>query len=140
MKGNMRMLKNIILVQGDLDGQFDTYEEVVKELIDENFYNMSNAERKEKMKMKALANCINNRKEIVDDVANFQNINLDKTFIIKDETTYVLSLLITNNVMMFERKGADIFTKRLKKDVFKDNYIIVNTFAKALLYDYLKNT
>ena len=134
------MLKNIILVQGDLDGQFDTYEEVVKELIDENFYNMSNAERKEKMKMKALANCINNRKEIVDDVANFQNVNLDKTFIIKDETTYVLSLLITNNVMMFERKGADIFTKRLKKDVFKDNYIIVNTFAKALLYDYLKNT
>ena len=39
--------------------------------------------------------------------------------------------------LLLERKDSNIFTKKLNKDKIKDNYIIVNTFAKELLKKYI---
>lgn len=125
------MLKKLIVIENGEEVQCDTLQELVEILIDKNFYKMSEVEQKHKMEMKALANCINNKMEIVQDFP--QNSNLEGKFVIKDESTYILSLLITNKIILLERKDSNFFTRDLSKENIKDNYIIVNTFAKKLL-------
>lgn len=132
------MLKNIVVIENDLSIQCDTLEELVKLLIDEKYYEMTEIKKIERMEMKALANCINNKMEIIKEQDINEQENLDNKFIIKDEFTYILSLLQTNKIILLERKDASILTKDLEKDNIKDNYIIVNTFAKELLIKYLK--
>ena len=129
------MSKKIIIIENDVDYQCDTFEEIVKMLIDEKFYDLTAEEKKEKMKMKAIANSINNKMEIIDTVDNLNNI--DGKFIIKDEITYILSLLITTNIVILERIDSNIFTKNLNKSNIKENYVIVNKFAQKLLNEYL---
>ena len=85
--------------------------------------------------MKALANSLGMKIDIVDDV---KDGNYDGKFIIKDEITYILSLLTTNKVLLLENKEADAFAKNIDKSVIENNYIILNTFAKQLLNDYIK--
>ena len=131
------MLKKIIIIENGEEIQCDTLEEVVKTLIDENYYSMTQNQKIEKMKIKALANCINNKMKVVQELpVNFVN-NVENKFIINDEITYILSLLTTNNLLLLERKDSNIFTGELNKDNLKENYIIVNTFAKELLNKYV---
>ena len=132
------MLKKLIIIENNKEFQFDTIEELVKVLIDKDFYDMSQNEKVEKMKMKALANCLNTNMKIIE--GEIADESLEEKFIIKDEITYILSLLRTNNVLLLERKDANIFTKYLNKENFEDNYIILNTFAKEILDKYIKYT
>ena len=129
------MLKNLIIIENGQEVQCDDIESVVKVLIDENFYDLTLDEKKERMKMKALANSLGMKIDIVDDV---KDGNYDGKFIIKDEITYILSLLTTNKVLLLENKEADAFAKNIDKSVIENNYIILNTFAKQLLKDYIK--
>ena len=131
------MLKKIIIVENGKEIQCNTLEDVVKTLIDENYYNMTPFQKTEKMKMKALSNCINNKKEVVQELPVNAKESIQDKFIIQDEITYILSLLTTNNILLLERKDSNIFTKDLNKENIKDNYIIVNTFAKELLSKYI---
>ncbi len=132
------MLKKIIIIENGEQVQCNTLEDVVKVLIDENYYNMTQNQKKERMKTKALANCINNKKTIVQDLQEDTVDSLNEVFIMKDEITYILSLLMTNKVLLLERKDSNIFSSSLNKENIKDNYIIINTFAKELLRNYLK--
>lgn len=132
------MLKKIIIIENGKECQFDTIEEVVKKLIDKDYYEMNKEQKNKKMRMKALANCINNKREIVQELPLDINDDIEGKFIIRDEITYILSLLITNNIILLERKDSNIFTKNLNKENLQDNYIIINTFAKELLKKYLK--
>ena len=131
------MLKKIIIIENENSIQCENLEEVVKLLIDKNFYNLTWKEKIEIMKMKALANCINNKMKVLEDNDIKENNDLDKAFIIKDEITYILSLLKTNNILLLEHKDSSIFTKNLNKENLKNNYIVVNTFANELLKKYL---
>lgn len=131
------MLKKIILIENDKEYQCDTMQEVVKKLIDENYYSFTQEEKINKMKMLALANCLNNKKEIIEEYELDTNSSIEGKFIIKDEMTYVLSLLLTNNIILLERIDSNVFTKDLDKSNFNDNYIIVNKFAEMLLQKYI---
>ena len=96
---------------------------------------MTEKEKIEKMTMKALANTLNNKMEVTQEISKIDNI--EEKFIIKDEITYILSLVKTNNVLLLERRDSNILTGSLNKEYLKDNYIIVNTFAKELLRKYI---
>ena len=130
------MLKKIIIIENNNKIQCDSEEEVVRLLIDNNYYELTQEEKLEKREIKAIANCINNDIKIVKDS---DSEDVERKFIIKDEMTYILSLLMTNNIMLLERIDSDIYTKSINKSNIKDNYIIVNKFAKILLEDYLKS-
>ena len=131
------MLKKIIIIENDNKIQCDSEEEIVRLLIDENYYELTEKQKLEKREIKAIANCISNNKEIIN---SFEvDINeLENKFIIVDEKTYILSLLMTNNLMLLERIDSNIYTNRIDKSGIEDNYIIVNKFAKELLKLYLK--
>ena len=91
------MLNKVIIIEDDNKVQCDSVEEVVKTLIDEKYYELDEKEKLEKREMKAIANCINNSFEIVE---NVNSKDLENKFVIKDETTYVLSLLIINKIIL----------------------------------------
>ena len=131
------MLKKIVIIEGDNKIQCDYEEEVLKILIDSNYYNLTEKEKKEKRKIKAMANCMNNKMKIVDQI-DINTESVDDKFIIIDEITYILSLLMTNNIILLERVDSNIYTGTIDKSKIKDNYIIVNKFAKELLESYLK--
>ena len=131
------MLKKIIIIENENSIQCDTLEDVVKQLIHENFYNLTETEKNHVMKMKALANCINNNMKIVEKVEVKENDNLDEIFLIKDEITYILSLIKTNNILLLEHKESNVFSKEIDKKNLENNYVVVNTFASELLKKYI---
>lgn len=130
------MLKKIIIIENNNKIQCDSEEEVVRLLIDDNYYELTEEKKLEKREIKAIANCINNDMKIVKEI---DNDNIENKFIIKDEMTYIFSLLMTNNIMLLERIDSNIYTGRMNKTGLKDNYIIVNKFGKRLLESYLKD-
>ena len=98
---------------------------------------MDELEKKKILEMKAFAHSIPFK---VDIVTNLEDVNsVDGKFVIYDEVTYILSLLLINNVTLLESTDSNIFTKYLDKSGITDNYIIVNKFAEELLKSYMKN-
>ena len=130
-------MKDLILIEGNEKYQFDTLEELIETIIHKKYYEMSENEKKEKLELKAFANCMQENIDIVSKVEELSSI--DGKFIIQDEITYVLSLLLLNKDMLLERTNSNIFTKNLDKSNISDNYIIVNHYAKDLLKKYLDN-
>ena len=129
------MLNNLIAIEKKNDYQCNTINELVKKLIDEKYYELTLEQRKNKMKMLAMANTLKKKMEIVD---NCSCDNINGKFIIKDEFTYILSLLICGNIVLLEKKESNVFIKYTNVPESKDNYIIVNKFAKDILKSYLK--
>lgn len=133
------MLKKLIFIENGVIEQFNTLSELVRSLIDENFYNMNEEERVKIMEKKALKNCLNTKKKVT--MQTQLDGDIEDKFIIKDEITYILSLLTTNKVQLLEKKDRndDIFTKGIEVKNPKNNYIIVNKYANQLLKKYLKS-
>ena len=67
-----------------------------------------------------------------------KNMNFENTFVVYDEKTYILSLLIADRAMLLESTTSNIYTDGLDKSEIKENYIIVNKFAQELLINYIK--
>ena len=133
------MLKNLIIIENKNYIQCDNEEELVKLLIDEDFFKLSKKERLKKMQLKAMLNSLNSKKNIIElkDLSleeNFQN-----KFVLIDEKTYILSLLINTNIIILENINSNVYTKYIDKSKFAKNYIIVNHFAKEILKNYLKS-
>lgn len=124
------MLKRIIVIENGKNYQFDTEKELVEKLLGDNYYHLSNDEKRELLKIKAIANSINNNMEILEsqDYSDIYN-----NYILINEKTYILSLLISGNITLLERVDSEIFTGTLDKSKFTKNYIIVNNFAKQIL-------
>ncbi len=125
-------MNKIILFEGEEDYRCDSREEVIKALIDENFYDMSLIERKNQIKQKAMANSIGCNLILSEEYNKDVN-----TLIIKDEITYFLSLVRANKLVALEKIDANIFMKEIDKTLFENNYIILNKFADDLLKKYM---
>ena len=111
------MTKKLIAIENGEYFQYDKLEDLAKDLIDDNFYEMSQEERINKMHIKAFANGLE-RNNIIS---------------IKNEKEYILHLLVLNRIILLEKIDSEIFIKDIDKSKIKDNYIVVNTFAQKLL-------
>lgn len=131
------MLKDLILIEGKKKNEFSYEKELIKHLLGDNYYNSTNYEKKEQIKLNGKLNCVNSGMEVID-LKDTNLENLENKFIIYDETTYLLSLLLTNRATLLEEKEANIFTRNIDKSKINGNYIIVNTFAKELLKNYVQ--
>lgn len=88
------MLKSLIIIENGKSYQFETEQELVKKLICEDYYELSQEQRINAMKIKIIANSLNLKENIS------ENINTEKDFI--------LSLLIDNNNLMLLEKKTQI--------------------------------
>lgn len=136
------MLKQLILIENNKKYQFSDKQNLIKYLLGNTYFQLSNKDKLELLIYNAFAKCLNTEYKPVTIVKNNINtidINNDKNFIIYDENTYILSLLLLNKIMILERKDANIFANNLDKSKLDGNYIILNTFSKKLLADYIKS-
>lgn len=136
------MLKEFVLIENNKYYQYSNIEGIIKHLLGDNYYNLSKEEKIESMKLNAELMCASSKKIVVD-ITNrkIENIDLKECFVIYDEITYILSVLLTNKYMLLENKEIDALVKGLEMDksALKDNYIIVNKFAEKLLLNYINN-
>lgn len=133
-RGGDNMLKNLIVIENDDKYQYDNLEELVKGIIDKDYYNMTEQEKLEKRELKAFANCLMTDVEVVNEIPS----SLENKFVNIDEVTYIYSLLRLNKVVLLESTNSNFFTKYLDKSNITDNYIIVNHFAEELLKSYIE--
>ena len=132
----MNMLSKFIIIENNKDYQCNTFEDVVKYFIDENYYNLTMAEQKNKIMKIAIDNAIDNNLKIVKIVENIDNIN--ESFIAIDEITVILSILKNQlRIVLLERKDSNVFNKYIKIPETNDNYVIINTFSKHALKNYI---
>lgn len=136
------MLNKLILIENGQSCQFSKEEDLIKYFLGSGYYNQSEGEKFQQMELNALAKCIGTDMKVVKinrAEAQKEKIDLKNKFIIYDEKTYILSLLLTERAMLLESIDSNIFTENLDKTGIRDNYIIVNTFAEKLLDKYINS-
>lgn len=130
------MLDKLIIIKDDKDYQCSTFEEIVKYLINENYYNLTKQEKENIMLKKAIEKAVDKDLKIIKN--NNQIKDLNKSFIIIDEMTVILSIIKDQSkIVLLERKDSNIFNKYIKIPNNNDNYAIINTFATQALKNYL---
>ena len=122
----------------DKDYQCSTFEEIVKYLINENYYNLTKQEKENIIMKKAIENAIDKGLKIIKNKNQIKEKDLNKSFIIIDEMTVILSIIKDQSkIVLLERKDSNIFNKYIKIPNNNDNYTIINTFATQVLKNYL---
>ena len=130
------MIDKLIIIKDDKDYQCGTFEEIVKYLINENYYNLTKQEKENIMMKKAIEKAVDKGLKIIKN--NNQIKDLNKSFIIIDEMTVILSIIKDQSkIVLLERKDSNIFNKYIKIPNNNDNYAIINTFATQALKNYL---
>ena len=76
------MLDKLIIIKDDKDYQCSTFEEIVKYLINENYYNLTKQEKENIMMKKAIEKAVDKDLKIIKN--NNQIKDLNKSFIIID--------------------------------------------------------
>ena len=132
------MLDKLIIIEGDKDYQCSTFEEIVKYLINENYYNLTKQEKENIIMKKAIENAKDKGLKIIKNKDQIKEKDLNKSFIIIDEMTVILSIIKDQSkIVLLERKDSNIFNKYIKIPNNNDNYAIINTFATQALKNYL---
>lgn len=134
------MLNKLILIENGQSRQFSEERDLVKYLMGNGYYNQSENEKLQQMELNAIAKCIGTNLKVINinkDGPKTKSLDIKDKFIIYDEKTYILSLLLTERAVLLESTDSNIFTENLDKTGIKDNYIIVNTFAEKLLDKYV---
>ena len=85
------MLDKLIIIEDDKDYQYSTFEEIVKYLINENYYNLTKQEKENIIMKKAIENAIDKGLKIIKNDNQIKDLN--KSFIIIDEMTVILSII-----------------------------------------------
>lgn len=131
------MLNNLILIEDGKYKQFSTQEELVEYLLGDTYYSLSEKGKINIMKLNAVAKCYGTDIKVLDLTKKEEKKDIKNKFVIYDEITYVLSLLLTKRATLLEKTDINYFTKNMDKTNIKENYIIVNTFAESLLESYI---
>ena len=93
-------------------------------------------EKENIMMKKAIEKAVDKGLKIIKN--NNQIKDLNKSFIIIDEMTVILSIIKDQSkIVLLERKDSNIFNKYIKIPNNNDNYAIINTFATQALKNYL---
>ena len=129
-------MAKLIVLEEEYKYKFNNIEELVKKIMGEDYYNLDNIQKQNKIKFLTRLNMINNKlPAIVYD--EYKNNFEEKAYIINDEITYILSLLRLNKFSLFEEKGANIFAKYIDNVVYENDYVLINNYANEIMKKYL---
>lgn len=134
-------MKNLIVIEGEKDYQYNNLQELVKDFIHPNYNEMSKEGQIKEIEKRAKANTVKENVEMImiDKEQIISTIGLKNKFIINDEYTYILSMLIFNKFVLLEEINANIFGKYMKQKPKKGNYIILNKFANEIMQKYIED-
>lgn len=139
-------MDNIVIVENYEKYCFKTLEEIVKQFLGEDFYDLNNEEKYKRLRLKTVRNAVFNNNAPVIDLRKGEKIeNIEnKQYIVYDEETFILSLAKNNDIVMYEYINANIFVKNLDKEgkesleKLDKDYIIINFCADKLLENKIK--
>ena len=127
---NQMLNPKYVIIEGNKDERFNSFEDVVKALIDKDYYSLSKEQKKEAIQKKAVANALN---------CMYLPRRMMETVFVKDnEYTYILSLIRLGIVEMLERSDSRVLTKDIALPPEGD-YVRVGFFAPLLLDKYQKD-
>lgn len=131
------MDKNLVMI---IDGQefyYDNEKDLVKKVICEDYYNMTEENKNKELEKKAIASTM---------LENINSVKLERkrenyqndAFIIDDEITHILSLAKFNKIVLLEKSTYECFGKYLNSvEKRKNTYIIINKFVNEIMQNYL---
>ena len=113
-------IDTFIVIESGETYSFSSFKELVRSFLGEDYYELSNADKKNRLEIKAYSNLLGTNNKI-------------NNFVLDNEKTYIYSLLLNTNIILFERVGVNILIPKGISVKVSDNYIIVNNYAKKLL-------
>ena len=126
----------IIVVEDGKKFCYSGKEELVKSMLGEDYYNLSNEEKQKRLEICTYRNAGLEQIPIVNinkgEVVN----NIDKRYIVYDEDTFILSLAKNNKLVIYEKEDANIFAKDVDKQKLKrisESYICINDCVDSIL-------
>lgn len=116
---NMKIDKFIVMESGNTYS-FSSLEDLVKSFLGDDYYELSDSDKKKRLELKAYANMLGMNSDISD-------------YVLFDEKAFIYSLLINTNIILFEKVGVNVFVDDVINDKKAGNYIVVNKYAKEML-------
>ena len=137
-----KKMGNIVIIEGKNKYCFRNLEEIIKQFLGKDFYNLSKEEQYKKIRMKTVMNSTF-RKIPIKDLKKGETVTdvSKEQYIIYDEEILLLSLAKNNDIVIYEKENANIFVKNIDKnklEKFKNEYIIVNYCANELIENKLR--
>ena len=123
-------MENLIVIEGKEKYKFDDLESLVKRFINNNYYNMSEDERKIELEKKSIANTMLRKIKVFELDNDLSNLD-ENAFILFDEFTYILSLLKFNIIVLLEKKSTKDFQMIVYKEPF---YIKIIKYFKQFFH------
>lgn len=129
--------KNYVVVEYEKKYEFDKIEDIIKSILGENYYDLSEEEKYEKIKLKTYINAVAKNIPIIEMKDTKQTPNIEnEIYILKDEMTFLLSLAKNKDIVIFEKESnkvlaKDIDTTNLRK--ISEEYIVINDCANQIL-------
>lgn len=142
---------NLIVAQGKKLMQMDTLEELIEKVFGDKYKDLSEKEKLQLRYKNALIQAMFNNMDVVyspkgivkkDKTFDTQTpYQLDNSFVIDDETTYLLSLCKVDDLRLLERKDSNIFISDEDREELEGedgNYVIVNKRVDKIMNRYLR--
>ena len=123
-------MENLIVIEGKEKYKFEDLESLVKRFINNNYYNMSEDERKIELEKKSIANTMLRKIKVFELDNDLSNLD-ENAFILFDEFTYILSLLKFNIIVLLEKKSTKDFQMIVYKEPF---YIKIIKYFKQFFH------
>ena len=142
---------NLIVAQGKNVFQINTLEELIDRVFGDEYKNLSKKEKLNQRYKDALLHAVFNNMDIVyspkgivkeDKTFDTQKtFDMNNSFVIDDETTFLLSLCKVDDLRILERKDSSIFISDEDRDELEGqdgNYVIVNKRVDKIMNRYLQ--
>lgn len=129
--------KNYVVVEYEKKYEFDKIEDIIKSILGEDYYNLSEEEKYKKLKLKTFMNAGIKNIPIIEMKNSKQILDIkEEIYILKDEITFLLSLAKNKDIVIFEKESnkelaKDIDTTNLRK--VSEEYIVINDCANQIL-------
>lgn len=129
--------KNYVIVEYKSKYEFDKIEEIIENILGENYYSLSEEEKYEKLKLKTFINAGAKRLPIIEIKNSSKMPDINKgVYILQNEKTFLLSLAKNKDIVIFEKEknkilAQDIDTANLRK--VSEEYIVINDCVDEIL-------
>lgn len=143
---------NLIVARGKKMMQMDTLEELIGKVLGDEYKDLNEKEKLQQRYKNALFQAMFNNMDIVYSPKGIvkkdktfdkeKQYEIEKSFVIDDEITYLLSLCKVNDLKILEREDSSIFlSDEDRKDLEGEegNYVFINKRVDQIMKRYLQN-
>lgn len=136
-------MENIIIVEEKEKYVFENIEEVVKQFLGKDFYDLSEEEKYKRLRMRTAMNSTFRNIPIKDLKKGEKVLDIkEEQYIVYDEEIFLLSLAKNNDIVIYEKENANLFAKNIDKSNLErvaKEYIRINDCANELLENRMEN-